>query len=75
MSFKDDDECLAKVAPDEPIFVLRAKDRTAPNTVRFWTSLQLGRKAPKSKLLEAEILAKKMEAWQKAHPDQVKDPD
>ncbi len=32
------DGCLAKVAPDEPIFVLRAQDETAADTVRLWAS-------------------------------------
>lgn len=34
MSTKHDSQCLIKAADDEPIFVLRAKDPTAPLIVR-----------------------------------------
>ena len=36
MAFKATCTCLAKVAPDEPIFVLRAQDTSAPSVVLEW---------------------------------------
>lgn len=36
MATKNHDPCLDKCGDDEPIFVLRAQDFTAPMAVRFW---------------------------------------
>lgn len=36
VSTKHNDPCLKKAADDEPIFVLRAQDMTAPIIVMFW---------------------------------------
>ena len=32
------DPSLAKLKPDEPIFVLRAQDILAPRTIRYWSN-------------------------------------
>jgi hypothetical protein len=34
-----DSACLVKAADDEPIFVLRARDLTAPDVVAYWCGL------------------------------------
>lgn len=61
--------CLTKAEDDEPLFVLRANDRLAPQIVRQWaaayriskgdtiSALQL------TKYYEALALAKAMEKW------------
>jgi hypothetical protein len=74
MGTKHNDSCLAKAAPDEPLFVLRAQDRLAPKIVRYWAmeAGALGR-VPFSKVNEAFALADRMEAWQREHG--CKDPD
>ena len=54
--------CLNKAASDEPVFVLRAKDKLAPMTVRHWATMAEGRQEP-AKLAEALQLADQMEAW------------
>lgn len=36
MGTKNDDSCLANAADDEPLFVLRAQDNMAADTVRLW---------------------------------------
>lgn len=77
MGFKSDDACLAKVADDEPIFVLRAQDRLAPRAIREWADraieqyfIQRGSDNSKvdpafhRKITEARALADAMEAWQ-----------
>lgn len=33
--------CLNKAAPDEMIFVLRARDECAADTIRYWVALRL----------------------------------
>jgi len=43
MSTKDNPgafDCYAKLAPDEPYFVLRAKDLVAPEVVEDWVKLR-----------------------------------
>lgn len=67
-------DCYHNAEPDEPMFILLARDEGAPFAVRFWTiaryqAIRLSRK-PKADLKmieEAEECAKAMEAWRKAH--------
>lgn len=54
--------CLNKAASDEPIFVLRAKDPVAAETVRQWIRLASGTHEL-YKLHEAESLAQAMEQY------------
>lgn len=63
MGYKNDDKCLAKVADDEPIFVLRAQDKLAPILVRLWCELADLHGADLPKIQGAMELADKMEAW------------
>lgn len=35
-------DCYAKAEPDEPIFVLLARDEHAPEVVRYWAALKAG---------------------------------
>lgn len=54
-----------KIGEDEPVFLLRAKDRTAPHLVRMWAAAQ--RQNPKvdpEVIRTAEQHARDMEAWQ-----------
>ncbi len=75
MGYRDDDACLAKVGPDEPIFVLRAQDELAPYALRHWIQSAKGRGVTLNKRLEVARELSRMLAWQKDHPDQVKLPD
>jgi hypothetical protein len=58
-------DCYAKLAPDEPYFVLRAKDPAAPATIEAW--IRLRRQTPGNeknpKLDEASVTATAMRAW------------
>ena len=67
MGYKHDDACLASVADNEPIFVLRAQDKLAPILVRLWATLCEPLSTPDGKLEEAYILAVRMEEWQRMH--------
>lgn len=56
--------CLNKAAPDEPIFVLRAKDPLAAITIQHWITMATGiHESPK--LDEAHELSMKMLDWRK----------
>jgi hypothetical protein len=63
MGLKRNDGCLAKVADDEPIFVLRAQDRLAPGLIRRWADLAETYGCPAGKVKEARELALQMEEW------------
>jgi hypothetical protein len=57
------DSCWEKAAPDEPLFVLRAQDVTAPDVIEFWISLNPQIQfTPKG--YEAQELANAMRQWQ-----------
>lgn len=61
-------DCYAKAGPDEPIFVLRAKDPLAPALVRLWAHVRRVYDSAKgehdaSKYSEAMSCALQMETW------------
>lgn len=58
----DAGSCLNKAKPDEPVFVLRAKDPLAPQTVRLWAAMAFSVHEPE-KRVEAEALADEMDKW------------
>lgn len=62
-------DCYAKLAIDEPYFVLRAKDPNAPALVKLWADLRETQYGHYAKLDEARLCAAQMEDWRKAHPN------
>lgn len=54
--------CLNRSAPDEPLFVLCARDHTAPAAIRLWASMNHGIQPP-DKLQNALDTADHMEKW------------
>jgi hypothetical protein len=59
-------DCYKAAAPDEPMFVLLARDRSAPTVVETWASLYESRPDHKpEKLREARECAKRMREWLK----------
>lgn len=70
MGYKKDDATLAKVGDDEPIFVLRAQDKFAASTIRYWAERAESAGAPREKIIEALDHAEVMEAW---HTQKVPD--
>ena len=57
-------DCYAKADPDEPIFILRANDPSAPLLVRTWCELN-GPHTNMAKLMEAYNCADAMEQWRR----------
>ncbi len=55
--------CYDKAAPDEPIFVLRAKDVLAPSVVRDWAYKALLAGTPLAKVKEALECSMAMGDW------------
>jgi hypothetical protein len=63
-NLENSNSCLNKAAPDEPIFVLRAKDPVASMVVRIWASLSESMKTqPREKCGRAWQVAVAMEQW------------
>ena len=54
---------LSRAADDEPVFVLRAKDRLAPMTVQYWADLGGMLGVDPDKTSEARQTARLMEKW------------
>jgi len=73
MGIKGTDSCLAKVKHDEPIFVLRAQDLTAPGIVRAWANMARKVGCPETKIKEAFQLADRMEEWAKSNGGKMPD--
>jgi hypothetical protein len=58
------DSCLSKADLDEPVFVLRAHDRLAADTIRHWAGLRRMQRGPSdAKAIEALECANQMDAW------------
>lgn len=70
----DPTSCLNKAADDEPVFVIRAKDRVGPATVRDWVYRATALGIHQEKVAEALDLARAMEVWRRAHPPEAKVP-
>lgn len=72
-------DCYSNAKPDEPMFVLLARDPSAPTIVRIWTRLYEARKRAVQwgglsneqglKVGEALRCADAMEAWAKYNPE------
>lgn len=63
--------CLNKATSDEPVFVLRAKDPLAAQTVRLWAAMADGGTHEPEKGREALHLAEQMDAWREAREPKV----
>ena len=61
------------IPADEPVFLLRAQDVTAPDTVRAWARLQYTMKGNREMGRLAMDHAERMEQWQREHGHKVAD--
>lgn len=62
-AIRDPGSCLNKAADDEPIFVLRGQDVTAPPFVRAWAEVARANGVSDEKVQEAIDCAQAMEMW------------
>lgn len=58
-------DCYAKAAPDEPVFVLLARDDLAPDLVRQWAERRMALGEDQRKVSEAFDCADAMEQWRR----------
>lgn len=61
------------IAPDEPVFLLRAKDEVAPLTVDKWADYAEQAGADWTMIKAARNQAQEMRKWQREHGCQVPD--
>ena len=67
-------DCYAKAAPDEPMFILLARDPMAPELVRQWAFRRWHEGEDLLKSVEAIAIADAMEKWRLANPpEQIRD--
>lgn len=59
-------DCYSAADPDEPMFVLLARDPLAPILVRLWADLRQHNAGNPSKVREARECAASMESWRNA---------
>lgn len=66
-----DYDCYENAEPDEPMFILLARDPLAPLLVKMWADMrELTRpETDLRKLDEAQVCAEQMERWKENHPD------
>jgi hypothetical protein len=66
--------CLGKARPDEPVFILRAQDRFAPDLLESWShKVELAKGTVTEKSRKARALAHQMRAWQELNSCKVPD--
>lgn len=65
-------DCYSKAAPDEPMFVLLARDPLAPDIVREWINRRLKVECDLVKTQAAYECARLMEEWRAANPPETK---
>ncbi len=59
--------CFARSAPDEPLFILCARDVLASDAIREWVRLAKAIDVSDAKVTEAEDLANAMDVWRTRH--------
>ena len=61
------------IGDDEPVFLLRAKDKCAPQAVRDWANAANAAGASPNIVQAAFSQARAMDEWQEKHGNQVPD--
>lgn len=62
-------DCYAAAQPDEPMFVLLARDPLAPILVEHWAALRSHLAGNPSKTIEAREVAARMRVWRAQNRD------
>ena len=62
-----------KIKEDEPVFLLRAKDKLAPGTLRFWANMLEEAKGDPIAIAAARKHAEVMKQWQKENGSKFPD--
>lgn len=60
------------IPDDEPIFIIRAKDKSAPQAVEQYANTAIVNGSPAEHGAAARQVASNMREWQQENPDKVK---
>lgn len=60
-------DCYANAEPDEPMFILLARDRLAPSLVEMWAATRELMGEDPAKVAEANECAAAMRTWREAN--------
>lgn len=62
-------DCYEKAEPDEPMFILLARDPDAPELVELWAEMRQNREDPNDddQIREAKECATAMRLWRQNH--------
>lgn len=63
------------IPDDEPIFILRAQDKSTPQVINQYADTSLTNGSPSEHAAAARRIATDMRDWQASHPDRVKAAD
>lgn len=63
------------IPDDEPVFVLRAKDRLAIETLVAYRQAVVATQGDTAHAVVVETVIANFQEWRRANPDLVKDPD
>jgi hypothetical protein len=63
------------IAPDEPVFVIRGRDMSAPDAIDAYASAAALHGADDELVSVVHERAEAMREWQRQHPDSLKVPD
>ncbi len=73
--FNNPRSTLNKAGEQEPLFILRSTDASAPFAIKSWIVAAIAGGVPMAKIDGARQLLHDMVAWQTANPGLVKQPD
>lgn len=60
------------IPDDEPIFIIRAQDKSAPQVINQYAETAIVNGSPSSHAAECRLVSANMREWQAAHPEVVK---
>jgi hypothetical protein len=63
------------IGDDEPLFVLRARDQAAVDTIKQYAEICRGLGCDEDHVAAVEYQAQRFEEWAGANPDLIKKPD
>ncbi len=67
-----DYDCYDNAEPDEPMFVLLARDRMAPDLIELWANGRMMEGEDPAKVAEARSCAEAMREWRRQNrPDET----
>lgn len=64
-----------QIPDDEPVFILRGKDKLAVAAVRYWMDLAYRAKVNDEKMMKVQDHLNAMQLFAIEHPDRMKIPD